>query len=242
MQTSAEPIFSVNSPPFILDSDMSGRLDSDPDFEFFDSNLEATNSPGRFLGDDFEEDVSQYLDFGSPVTTHKSPLLGKALLDASAKASLSAPSTASPGSYQDSSSDSSGYKRKSSSESSRSALTSLDVMMADDVDMGDWKTEDMAGGTDMSNFGAYDGTINPASMSKDFEFNDKSMENDFDFESAASSPSPFGIGPADSPEMPNLKYDTTRKTSPMLKTRFNKSHSKANSVSRFQGNILNYAC
>jgi len=221
---------SASSPPFILDSE---RLDSDPDFEFFDSNLpvEAANSPGIFLAEEFATDGSQYLNFGSPAAAHKSPRASHTLLDTRVQESLSAPSTASPsGSYQDSSSDSSGYKRKSSSESSRSGLTSGDVMMADDADMGDWKMEDMVGGNDLSSFGAFDGTINPASMSNNFEFNDKSMENDFDFESAASSPSPFGVGPADSPEMPTIKYGTPRKNSPLLKTKTNKSHNKMNSV------------
>ena len=59
------------------------------------------------------------------------------------------------------------------------------------------------------------------------------MENDFDFESAASSPSPFGGIAVDmeSPEMPTIKYDTPRKKSPILKTKFNRNHSKGNSVS-----------
>ncbi|TVY75554.1 Protein MGA2 [Lachnellula suecica] len=231
MQNSAEPVYSASSPPFVLDSDMSGRLDSDPDFEFFDSNLplESANSPGIFLAQDFATETSEYLNFASPIA-RKSPLPNQALLDTKLEGSLSAPSTASPaGSYQDSSSDSSGYKRKSSSESSRSALTSADVMMADDADLGDWKMEDMIGGNDMSSFGTYDGTINPASINNNFEFNDKSMENDFDFDSAASSPSPFGRGPTDSPEMPTIKHNTPRKNSPGLKVKPNKSHNKANS-------------
>jgi hypothetical protein len=228
MQTSA------SSPPFILDSDMSGgRLDSDPDFEFFDSN-QAANSPGIFLAEDFATDSSQYLNFGSPnPTSHKSPLPDKAsLLDTRVQQSLSAPSTASPGgSYQDSSSESSGYKRKSSSDSSRSVLTSGDIMMADDTDMGDWKVEDMIGGNDSTAFGGYNGTIDPSSMNNNFEFSDKTMENDFDFESAASSPSPFGMRPVDmeSPEMPTIKYDTPGKGTPMMKKL--KHHNKANSVS-----------
>ncbi|TVY29784.1 Protein MGA2 [Lachnellula hyalina] len=231
MQTSAEPVYSASSPPFIIDSDMSGNLDLDPDFEFFDSSFEAANSPGIFLAEDFATDTSQYLNFGSPAPTAKSPLPDKALLDTCVQQSLSTPSTtSSAGSYKDSSSESSGYKRKSSSESTRSALTPGDLMMTDDADMGDWKMEDLTGGTDMSAFGAYDGTINPASMSNNnFDFNDKTMENDFDFESAASSPSPFGMGPADSPEMPTIKYATSRKKSPMLKNKLNKSHNKANS-------------
>jgi hypothetical protein len=237
MQTSAEAVYSASSPPFILDSDMSGRLDSDPDFEFFDSNLpvEAANSPGFFLAEDFATDNSQYFtNLGSPNPANlKSPRPQQAsLLDTRVQHTLSAPSTASPaGSYQDSSSESSGYKRKSSSDSSRSALTSGDVMMADDTDMGDWKAEDMIAGNDAPAFGGYGGTIDPSAMNNNYGFSDKTMENDFDFESAASSPSPFGIGPVEmeSPEMPTIKYDTPKKNSPMLKTKF-KNHNKANSV------------
>jgi hypothetical protein len=112
-------------------------------------------------------------------------------------------------------------------------------MMADDTDMGDWKVEDMISGNDASNFGGYDGTINPASMSNDFEFSD--MENDFDFESAASSPSPFGIGlvDMDSPEMPTIKYDTQKRKSPMSKTKF-KHHNKANSVGGLKAKVMNW--
>jgi hypothetical protein len=227
---------SASSPPFILDSNMSGRLDADPDFEFFDSN-QAANSPRIFLAEDFATDTSQYLNFGSPnPAAHKSPLPETgSLLDTRLQHTLSAPSTASPGgSYQDSSSEGSGYKRKSSSDSSRSVLTSGDVMMADDTDMGDWKVEDMMVGHDAPAFDAYDGTIDPSSTmnNNNFEFSDKTMENDFDFDSAASSPSPFGIGPLEmeSPEMPTIKYDTPMKSSPALKNKM-KNHNKANSVS-----------
>jgi hypothetical protein len=233
----AEPSYSASSPPFIFDSDMSGRLDSDPDFEFFDSNLplQAANSPGIFLAEDFATDSSQYLaSFGSPKpANHKSPIPEQSsILDTRLPHSVSASSTASPaGSYGDSSSESStGYKRKSSSDSSRSALTAADVMMADDTDMADWKVEDMIS-SDAHNFAVYDGTMDPSAMNNTFEmFTDKTMENDFDFESAASSPSPFAIGPIDSPEMPTIKYDTPRKYSPMMKTK-SKTHNKAASVS-----------
>ncbi|KUJ09195.1 uncharacterized protein LY89DRAFT_598700 [Mollisia scopiformis] len=216
---------------------MSGRLDSDPDFEFFDSNLAGAASPGTFLNaEDFATDNSSFLaSFGTPnPTNYKSPLPDQgSILDSRLQPTLSAPSTASPaGSYRDSSSESSGYKRKSSSDSSRSALTSGDIMMADDTDMNDWKVEDMMSG-DATGFGGFDGTgtINPSTMNTNFEFSDKSMENDFDFDSAASSPSPFGgIRPVEmeSPEMPTIKYDTPRKHSPLLKTK-TKNHNKANS-------------
>lgn len=105
--------------------------------------------------------------------------------------------------------------------------------MGDDTDMGDWKVEDMISG-DVPNFGGFDGTgtINPSTMNNNFEFSDKTMENDFDFDSAASSPSPFGVRAVEmeSPEMPTIKYDTPRKHSPLVKTK-TKSHNKVNSVS-----------
>ena len=242
MPTTTEPVYSASSPPFIFDSDMSGRLDADPDFELFDSNLEGVSSPGFFLAEDLATDNSQYLtNFGTPnPANQKSPLPDhSSLLDTRVPQSLSAPSTASPaGSYQDSSSESSGYKRKSSSDSSRSALTSADIMMAD-TDMGDWKVEDSLLSNDSSNYGGFEGTINPADMSN-FEFSDKTMENDFDFESAASSPSPFGIGPVDSPEMPIIKQDTPRRHSPLIKSKY-MHHDKRNSVSSGRQKI-NWIC
>lgn len=236
MPTAADSSYAASSPPFIFDSDMSGQLDSDPDFDFFDSTLptQAANSPDIFSSIDFATDNSQYLvGFGSPRTDNrKSPALNQSsVLDTRLQQSLSAPSTLSPaGSYGDSSSDSSvGYKRKSSSDSSRSAQTS-DAMMADDTDMVDWKVEDMISG-DARNFASFNGTMDPAAMSNGFEiFSDKTMENDFDFESAASSPSPFGgNGQMDSPEMPVIKHDTPRNYSPMMKTK-SKHRSKAPSV------------
>lgn len=238
MQTTAEPVYPATSPPFIFDSDMSGRLDSDPDLEFFNPNpLDSASSPGYILAEDFATDSSQFLGGLASPEASKSPLPESAtpsnFLDTNLHQTLSAPSTASPaGSYQDSSSDSSGYKRKSSSESSRSAFTSGDTMMADDMDMGDWKTDDMMRSNGASNFGGYDGTINPSAMEANYEFSDKIMENDFDFESAASSPSAFGLRPVEmeSPEMPSIKYDTPRKGNTVLKTKF-KNHNKANSVS-----------
>ncbi|CZT07457.1 related to SPT23-suppressor of TY retrotransposon [Rhynchosporium agropyri] len=233
MPTTKEPVFSASSPPYIFDSEMIGPRDTDPQFDdFFDSSLEGVgSSPGFFLAEDIATDTSQFLSFGTPnPTNQKSHLLDHSSpLDRGAQPSLSAPSTASPaGSYRDSSSESSGYKRKSSSDSSRSALTSGDVMMAD-TDMRDWKAEEPMLGNDMSNYGVFEGTgtINPAEMSN-YEFSDKTMENDFDFESAASSPSLFGLGPAGSPEMTIVKQDAPRKQSPMLKSKLLK-HDKRNS-------------
>lgn len=230
MPTTTEPV-SASSPPFILDSDMLG-VDEDPDFEFLNSGLEDT-SP-LFSDGIFATNTSQYLPtFGSPdLTTQKSsPSNKKALLETRLPQPISAPSTASPAdSYRDSSSDSSGYKRKTSSESSRSVLTSGDTMMGDDLDMGDWKVEETMLGNDAPSYGTFDGTINPATMTK-YEFSDKTMENDFDFESAASSPNPFGAGSVTSPEMAVIKQDTPKRHSPMLKSKFI-SHDKRNSVSQ----------
>jgi hypothetical protein len=226
MQTAPDPVYSASPPPFILDADMSGgRLDSDPDFDYFDSsNQDAGDSPAMYLAEDFATDSPPFLgSFASPNTVKSSLPDRASRLHTKLKEPLSAPSSSSPaGSYQDSSSDSSGYKRKLSSDS----------LMADDADMGDWKLDDMMRGNEQQNFDGFDGTINPSAMDVNFEFTDKAMENDFDFESATSSPSPFGIGPVDidSPEMPTIKYDTPRKTSPMLKAKF-KNRNKRNSVS-----------
>ena len=236
MPTTTEPIFSATPPPFIFDSDMSGRGDLDPDYSsYFESNLplEAASSPGIFSTEDFVSDNSQLFNFGSPnVANHKSPLPDQgSLLNTRVQQNISAPSSASPaGSSQDSSSESSGYKRKSSSDSSRSALTSKDAIMNGDEDMGDWKMEDIVGRNDMTGYGGY-GTIDPASINKNFDFNDKSMENDFDFESAASSPTPFGVKSSDleSLEMPMVKRDPPRRHSQM-NMKF-KNHKPAPSVS-----------
>ncbi len=176
---------------------------------------------------------AQYFAFGSPNSAiHKSPLPDEgSLLDTSVQHPFSAPSSASPaGSSPDSSSNSSGYKRKSSSESSRSGLTADAVAMRD-TDMGDWQLEEEGiNGHGITRRSSY-GTIDPSSLTKIFDFNDKSMENDFDFESATSSPSPFGTKNLDTDalEMPTVKRDLPRKRSPMVNTRF-KNHKPAHSV------------
>ncbi|RFU26119.1 hypothetical protein B7463_g10208, partial [Scytalidium lignicola] len=219
---------------------MSGRLDHDPDFEFFnpDLSLEGVNSPGIYLSEDFTTESSpHFTTLASPKTSHKSPDQTP-FLESRLHQSISAPSTSSPAaSYQDSSSESSGYKRKSSSDSSRSVLTSGDMIMADDTGLTSWKVDDLGSQTDVANFAGYDGTINPNSMDHTFEFNDKTMENDFDFDSAASSPSPFGTGSVDmeSPEMSAMKYEAPSKRSVMLESRSrnrksNSQHSRTHSV------------
>ena len=220
------------SSPFILDLDMSQDL-GDPDFDFFDTNtpFATTSSPSAFLTEEFSTESPKYsatIDTIAPAVLRQDPC-NQSLFPDSRPQTLSAPSSASPaGSFQDSSSDSSRYKRKSSSDSSRSALTGGDLMMAD-TEMSDWKAnETMTPGEGM-HFGGYDGTINPSSMNNVFGFNDKAMENDFDFDSAASSP--FGAGAVDmeSPEMPMVKYDTPRRNSPKMRTKQG-HHAKMNSV------------
>lgn len=234
--------------PFIFDSDMGENAhDPDLDFEFFDTDLplEAPPSPGIFLPEDLTTDSSQYPEFGSPkIRKHPNPLINTTTFLGSSRNNLpvlSATTVVSPAaSSQGSSSVSSRSKRKASgSDSSQSALTPGDTMMADDSDMKDWKVDDMMTGGDVPNYSGFNGsglapfngTIDPSKMSKHtFDFTDKSMENDFDFESAASSPSPFETGQSsrvDSPEMPTIRFDKLVKNSPKIKTQFR--HNKANS-------------
>ncbi|KAK2624274.1 hypothetical protein QTJ16_006224 [Diplocarpon rosae] len=221
MPTTTEP-HPATPPPFLFDPVMPSRLEGDPDFEFLDTNLDGVSSPGLLLAEDLATSNSQsHVNFASPnPVSQKSPLSDRnSLLDSRVQQSLSARPTASPAcSFQDSSSESSGYKRKSSSDSSRSALTSADIMVTD-TDMGDWKMQDSMLPIDAQSYSGFDGTINPAEMNN-FGFSDKVMENDFDFDSAASSPSPFGIVHADSPEMLLVTQQTPQKHSPKVKPIF----------------------
>jgi hypothetical protein len=229
MPATEEPPYSS---PFILDLDMSQNL-GDPDFEFFDTNtpFAATSSPSAFLAEEYNVESPKYsatIDTTVPAAL-KQDLRSQSSFPDSRPKTLSAPSSASPaGSFQDDSSDSSRYKRKSSSDSSRSALTGGDFMMAD-ADMNDWKADEMMTGGEGVQFAGYDGTINPSSMNNAFGFSDQAMENDFDFDSAASSP--FGPGAVDmeSPEMPTIKYDTPRRHCPKMRTKPG-HHAKMNSV------------
>jgi hypothetical protein len=208
----------------------------DLDFDFFDSNIPfaITSSPSPFLTEELTTESDRNITAtGSSelVPLKDGSILQPSFLEARTQPQ-SPPSSGSPaGSFRDSSSDSFRYKRKTSSDSSQSALTSKDVMMAD-TDMGDWKVDEMMKGRGPEPYGVFDGTIDPSSMNNTFGFNDKAMENDFDFDSAGSSPSPFGVCPVDMefPEMPAIKYDTPQKSSQELKMKF-KNHAKANSVS-----------
>jgi hypothetical protein len=213
---------------------MVGSLDSDPDFEFFDCNqLDAASSPGVFLTEESAVDGSQFLgSCTSPgFVNNKSPCprpARPALLDITGK-TLSTSSTTSPTeSDQDTSSESSKYKRKLSSNSSPSAATNGDMMMAD-AEMEDWKVEDMIRREGPPIFGGYDGTINPLAMDSNFGFNDKAMENDFDFDSASSSPSPLRAGSveADSKPIkqdPSTLYEAARRNPSMLKTKIKRQN------------------
>lgn len=246
MQAISEPL-SASSPPFILNSDMSGA-DSDPDFEFLDNShlpFEATYSPNNLFEEFSHDSPPYYSAYATPSAAgHKSPEQPSFINTAVLEAPLSAPSTASPaGSSQSSTSDSMEYNRKSSSDSSGSALNSGTAMIGDDIDMGDWKGDNVIKGESMSSYGDYagNGTINPSAMVNNFGFNDKTMENDFDFDSASSSPSPFAI-PMDmeSPEMPIIKHDTPRKIiSPMGRKKF-RNHNKSNSVSQSSFIAISY--
>jgi hypothetical protein len=220
--------------PFILDLDMSENPE-EPDFDFFDvdTSFVTTSSPSAILLDESTPQNHKYrtgLEASASVAPNPDSSHQSSFSDVGLR-TVSAPSSGSPaGSFRDSSSDSSMYKRKSSSDSSHSAFTSKDILMTD-TERVNWNTDEMMTGGEGGQFGGFDGTINPSTMSNTFGFNDKVMENDFDFDSAASSPTPFGAGPVamESPEMPTIKYDTPRKSSPKFKLKGG-HHAKMNSV------------
>ncbi|RKF84053.1 putative ankyrin repeat protein [Golovinomyces cichoracearum] len=207
MRVPNEPIFSPNSPPVILDVRMSEQLDIDPDFEFFDATaLDSSNSPVDFVDDLGPDKTSQFLtDLLSPKNQNPS---GQALSSGkSCQSNLSTPMIDSPsGSYQDSSSESSEYPRKSSSASLTSALTPGDIMMGDDADVAGRWSNILGGDEDGSLHALMDGCINPSAMNVPFLNNDTNFDHEFNFVSSASSPSfKAGIMGMDSPEMPNIK-------------------------------------
>lgn len=112
----------------------------------------------------------------------------------------SAQSSASPeGSEQDTSSDGSRQrKRKTSSDSSPTALFGGDTLMNDDLDMSDWKP-DVAmlniGGDAYAlrdpDFSTNSNGVNDIDFGPDLS--NKTMMRDFDFENAGSSPSHFAV-------------------------------------------------
>lgn len=186
----------------------------DQDFDFFDPSTPfiESASPSAFLGHNLRaEDKS--IRLVSPLTSQKHDLGSASPFLQSSPQALSMGSLDSPGgSFHDSSSDSSTYKRKSSSESSRSAFTAKDVSMSD-AEIGDWKMEGGLNGDDTGIYDPYISTTASASSTTAYNFSDKIMENDFDFDSAASSPNQ--LAPAmKSPEMPIIKYDTSNENTP----------------------------
>jgi len=237
MPNTREATFTASS-PFILEPDMSGQFGTDEDFGLTYSGLSPEADSSNFFNEELTNS-SEFLDGFQSTIAAKSPLSRTvALQDTTRHLSPSTASTSSPGgSYQDSSSESSGYKRKSSSDSSRSALTSRDPMLQDEME--GWKGDETMMGTDATDFGVYGDTLNPSVMDTSFEFNDKSMDDDFDFDSAVSSPNNFGLGPesVNSPGTISIKHAPSERKSPMLKTKF-KNHNKANSVSESHHNTL----
>lgn len=227
-----EPI--TYSSPVILDDVM--NLDDYTDqyeSHFFDSSLpyEASGaSPGNILSDDlFDADRSPALlasPKGTPIKFQvtKGDTAGRLRQPAPSLSSSDSP----PGSFRDSSSDRSVYNRNSTSTSPPSSTVGKDAVSTG-MDLGQWPNDELMGGTDAEQY--FGGTIDPSSMTTDYDFNDKTMENDFDFESAASSPSPFNTTAAtmNSPDMPTIKHEAPSRDSPKLKNRY--QHAARASVS-----------
>lgn len=213
MRNPGETAFSATSPPIFLDLKMSEQLDMDPDFEFFDSTaLDSVNTPSQFVDDIGPDTTSQFLtNLLSPKNqnhferTHSlengcQPSLSTSLLDSPA------------GSYQDSSSESTDYPRKSSSASLTSGLTPGDIMMGDDTAlMGRWKT--MLNGDESNKLqGIIDGCINPSAVNTSF-LNESNFDQDISFGSSASSPSfKAGISGTLSPEISTIKSSAPKQS------------------------------
>lgn len=210
------PTTSTLSSPLILDSDMGEAL-QDSDLEFFDSALPNDSPSNRLTFEDgfltsspssrsLQHD--QYSDSGLQskqyqVAQHLLSNIGQESQTLSTHLSVS-PGTSSQVSSSDSSTR---HKRKTSSNSSQSAVATADTIMTDEKDGSEWRPDDlMVGGDDPSyaldntGFPSLGGLSDPLSMETDYELSNKTMENHFDFDSAASSPSPFdaGILPASS--------------------------------------------
>ncbi|KAI9790116.1 MAG: hypothetical protein M1833_002105 [Piccolia ochrophora] len=196
--------------PHILDPDIDSQV-IDTDFDFF--NRDSTQvSPGT--NDLFEDSVfatpasqdqakrNYHLDArlgdrepGS-LQSDQGSHIGTARPHSASNTSSASPPSSSQGS---SSGFSRGVKRKTSSNSSHSALQGGDITMTEDADMADWKGEDLLLGGDEPSYSSFDSTLlaeasNPLGMDPDFELSNKAMETHFDFDSAASSPSPVGAG------------------------------------------------
>ena len=228
--------------PLIFDSDMGDTL-QESDLEFFNAALPQDSPPSHSDVLDGQIRVQaptpalpsarQAPDYSSPakVAYTQAQQTLHPLGRSSHSRPISNPSSASPPSPTlDSSSDSSrGHKRKTSSNSSHSGLARADVMMTDDVDMSEWKVDDLMTGGDGPTFGAFGGsflagTPDPLGVDPDFESSNKAMENHFDFESAASSPSPVGAGATSQSSSARLgnTFDMPYRDSPRMQRTYNR--------------------
>lgn len=212
------PATETYASPFILDMDMSENIE-DQDFDFFDHTTPyiASANPDTFLGHD-PATQERNTGFGSPQISQKldSESTTSFLQRRTDEVSPRSPDSAGE-SFHDSSSDSSAYKRKSSSESSRSAFTGKDVSM-NDADMGDWKVEGDRLAANAEQYSSYPSAPASSVSTAAYDFSDKIMENDFDFDSAASSPSHF-LPAVKSPVMPGPKYGTPSRSAFASKSR-----------------------
>ncbi|RKF59823.1 putative ankyrin repeat protein [Erysiphe neolycopersici] len=218
MRNPGETTFSANSPPIFLELKMSEQLDMDPDFEFFDSTaLDSANSPSQFVDDIGPDATSQFLsNLLSP--KNQNHYERSRTMENNCQSGLPTSQIESPtGSYQDSSSESSDYPRKSSSASLTSGLTPGDIMMGDDTElMGGWKN--LLGSEDNIKLqGTTDGCINPSAVNTSFLSNESSFDQDLSFGSSASSPSfKTGVIGMESPEISNIKARTPTKQTVLL--------------------------
>lgn len=175
MQTSPGAPYSANTPPFVLNTEMSGQSYSGVDFEFFDASSFLSDHDGTsanpHLGSFAPADYSNSLIVGPEVGTEKALTLDQtAFVPKTATSQIdSAQSISSPsGSYHDSGSDSS--KRKFSSESSHSSP--LEAKLENDTDMsGTWNMHSLPTSEDFENafISHNDGTMNPAYLSMSAE-------------------------------------------------------------------------
>ncbi|KAI9742472.1 MAG: hypothetical protein M1818_004006 [Claussenomyces sp. TS43310] len=204
------------SSPFILDLGMPDNAEDLDEYNFFESSMPIdAGSPATFLTEDLQlgDDPA---GLASPGGVPQKEAASSLPSLQSRSQVLSVQSSASPAeSFRDSSSDSSVYIRKSSSDSSRSPLEGKhDVLM---TDRGTWPGKELTSGAGTP-FGI-ERTVNSDFMNDALDFNDKSMEDDFDFESAASSPSRFGALNIESPKMPTVNGEKRHENASKRKSR-----------------------
>ncbi|KAJ9141939.1 Ankyrin repeat protein [Pleurostoma richardsiae] len=159
------------------------------EYDLLDSDDSTGNSPIPFLEFINDSDALQALD-ASRVGDSKALQSPKPHLAVpQAGATVDSPCEFSGSS----SSDSSSSKRAESASSTKTDMTSGDVMMADGLGMKaepDWEPENYVNG-DANGF-LFDGTIDPSSIENTFDFGDRNMDNNhFEFASASNTPSPF---------------------------------------------------